>query len=255
MRIELFVLHDGGSFAREGAGMLTELPIFPALRPGWEAKTGRAIAVWGLVGLVAGGAGCATIKRSDTARTGLEQLLVSSAIERSLDRVDWSPIRGAAVFVETKYLDCVDKNYIIVAAHQRLLTNGCTLVEKAEDSAVTLELASGAVGTDRQEAFLGVPEISMPASQVAIPKLALFTREKAHGTAKIAVVAYDTKSRHPVINAGTALARADHSHWSLLGAGPVISGSVPADIYAATKETDWMSIDQSAIAARARELR
>lgn len=195
--------------------------------------------------------GCTTIKRSDTARTGLEQLLVSSAVDHSLNRVDWGPIRGAAVYVETKYLDCVDKNYVIVGVHQRLLAAGCTLVEKAEDSNVTIELGSGAVGTDRQESFLGIPEISMPASQIAIPKFAIFTREKSHGTAKLAILAYDSKTKLPVISSGT-LARSDHANWSLLGAGPVISGSVPAEVYAATQQSDWMTIDQSAIAARSK---
>lgn len=183
-------------------------------------------------------AGCATIKRSDTARTGLEQLLVSSAIERALDGVNWAPIRGAPVYVETKYLDCVDKNYVIVAVHQRLLANGCTLVEKPEESAVTVEVGSGAVGTDYLESFIGIPEISMPAAQIALPKLALFTRDKSNGTAKLAVLAYDTKSKLPVINAGTALARSDHEDWSLLGIGPVVSGSVPRELESATGETD-----------------
>ena len=182
--------------------------------------------------------GCANIKQSDTSRTGLEQLLVSSAIDRSLDKVDFGPIRGAPVYVETKYLDCVDKNYVIVSLHQRLLANSCTIVEKAEESAVTIEVGSGAVGTDRQELFVGVPEISMPASQVAIPKLAIFNRQRANGTAKLAVVAYDTKSKRPVINHGTALARSDHKNWSLLGAGPIVSGSVPNEVYAATGESE-----------------
>jgi hypothetical protein len=205
--------------------------------------------------LVLVAAGCTTIKHSDTARTGLEQLLVSSAVDHALNRVDWSPIRGAPVFVETKYLDCVDKNYVIVGVHQRLLANGCTLVDKPEDSAVTIELGSGAVGTDRQESFLGIPEISMPSSQVAIPKFAIFTREKANGTAKIAIIAYDTKSKQPVINSGTVMARSDHNDWSLLGAGPVVSGSVPKEVYVATQERDWMTIDESAIAARSKTLR
>lgn len=220
-------------------------------RSGRTMRTQRLLSTYWtalVVGLLAS-LGCTTIKRSDTARTGLEQLLVSSAVDHSLNRIDWSPIRGASVYVETKYLDCVDKNYVIVGVHQRLLAAGCTLVDKAEDSNVTIELGSGAVGTDRQESFLGIPEISMPSSQIAIPKFAIFTREKSHGTAKLAVLAYDTKSKLPVISSGT-LARSDHANWSLLGAGPVISGSVPNEVYAATRETDWMTIDQSAIAAR-----
>jgi hypothetical protein len=184
-------------------------------------------------------AGCATIKRSDTARTGLEQLLVSSAIDRALGHIDWSPIRGAPVFVETKFLDCVDKNYVIVAVHQRLLAHGCTLVDKSDDSAVTVELGSGAVGTDHQEVYVGIPEISMPASQIALPKLAIFTRDKSNGTAKLAVVAYDTKTKLPVINSGASLARSDHSDWSIFGVGPVVSGSVPIELQAATGESEW----------------
>lgn len=196
--------------------------------------------------------GCASIKKSDTARTGLEQLLVSSAIDRSLNKIDWSPVRGAAVYVETKYLDCVDKNYVIVGVHQRLLANGCTLVDKAEDSAVTLEIGAGAVGTDRQDTFLGIPEISMPSSQVALPRMAIFTREKSNGTAKLAVIAYDTKSKRPVINSGTSLARSDHKDWSLLGAGPVVSGSVPTEVYAQTGESDSVLTAPSAIASKAK---
>jgi hypothetical protein len=196
--------------------------------------------------------GCATIKKSDTARTGLEQLLVSSAIDRSLNKIDWSPVRGAPVYVETKYLDCVDKNYVIIGVHQRLLANGCTLVDKAEDSAVTLEIGSGAVGTDRQDTFLGIPEISLPSSAVALPRMAIFTRDKSNGTAKLAVVAYDTKTKRPVINSGTSLARSDHKDWSLLGAGPVISGSVPTELYAQTGESDSMLTAPSAMASKAK---
>jgi hypothetical protein len=79
-------------------------------------------------------AGCATIKQSDTARTGIEQLLISSAADRALDKIDLRPIAGAKVFVDKQYLDCTDKNYLLVALHQRLLADRCTLVPKASTS-------------------------------------------------------------------------------------------------------------------------
>src|SRR3954466_4354731 len=101
----------------------------------WPTELEKFTICLAVAGLLSFAIGCTTIKRSDTARTGLEQLLISSAVDHALNRIDWSPIRGAPVFVETKYLDCVDKNYIILSIHQRLLANGCTLVEKAEDSA------------------------------------------------------------------------------------------------------------------------
>ena len=203
----------------------------------------------GLVTVLLGG--CATLKESDTARTGLEQLLISSAADRALDKVDFAPIAHAKVFLETKYLDCVDKNYIIVALHQRLLMHECTLVEKPEEANVVVEVASGGVGTDRHELFVGIPEIPLPPpSPIAIPKLALFTRTKAMGTAKLSVVAFDTASKRAVINSGYSLARSDHQNWNVLGAGSVQGGTLTTELAEATGESDSLVTVPTGIAGR-----
>jgi hypothetical protein len=198
--------------------------------------TGR---IWqaGLMSLIL--MGCATQKESHTARTGIEQLLVSSAIDQSLDKVQLEPLKGKQVFVETKYLDCVDKNYIIVSLHHRLLTQNVVLVDKPDNADVILEVGSGAVGTDGQELFVGIPEIPLPPpSPIAIPKLALITRTKMNGTAKLLVVAYDARTKAPLLMPGTSLARSDQNNWNIMGAGPMLSGSVPTEIANATGEVD-----------------
>jgi len=183
-------------------------------------------------------------------------LLISSAVDRSLDKVDLTPVRGAKVYLETKYLDCVDKNYVIVSIHQRLMTNGSILVEKPEDADVVMEVGSGAVGTDRQDMFVGITEIPLPPpSPISIPRLSLFTRTKAMGTAKLRVAAYDVKTKVPVINPPVALARADAKTWNVMGAGPRNTGTVHEELLAATGESDNM-IDmpgrqpQTAVAGR-----
>ncbi len=199
--------------------------------------------------------GCATMKETDTARTGTEQLLISSAADRALDKVDFAPIAHAKVFLETKYLDCVDKNYIIVGLHQRMLSHNCTLVDKPEDANVVLEVASGGVGTDRHELFVGIPEIPLaPPSPIAIPKLALFTRTKAMGTAKLSVVAYDMTTKQPVINSGYTLARSDHKNWNVLGAGSVQSGTLTTEIAQASGENDSILAAPTAVAGRPQPL-
>jgi hypothetical protein len=190
--------------------------------------------------VLAGGlTGCVTQKETHTPRTGVEQLLVSSAIDQSLERVDFTPLRSKKIFFETKYLDCVDKNYIIVAMHQRLLASNAKMVDKVDDAEIVVEIGSGGVGTDSQDMFVGIPEIPLaPPSPIAIPKLAFFTRNKMNGTAKLLVVAYDAKTKSPVINAGSAMARSDQKTWNVLGTGTVQTGSVPDEIAAATGETD-----------------
>jgi hypothetical protein len=42
----------------------------------------------------------------------------------------------------------------------------------------------------------------------------------------LTVIAYDARTREPVINSGYALARADHRTVNVLGAGGFASGSV-----------------------------
>lgn len=187
--------------------------------------------------------GCATQKESHTSRTGVEQLLCSSAIDQSLDKVDYAKLHRRRVFLETKYLDCVDKNYVIVSLHHRLMRAGSKIVEKADEAELVLEVGSGAVGTDGQEIFIGIPEIPLPPpSPVAIPRLAFFTRSKMNGTAKLLVVVYDAKTKEPVINNGPALARSDQNTWNILGGGPVQTGSVPTEIATAEKDRDILSI-------------
>lgn len=187
-------------------------------------------------------AGCATMKESDTARTGVEQLLISSATDKALAKVDFRPVAGARVFLETKYLDCTDKNYIIVAMHQRIMATGATLVDKPEDSDVVVELTSGAVGTDRTEWFIGLPQIPLPPpSPISIPRLALFSRTRLIGTAKLSMVAYDTKSKRPIMNVASALARSDLKKFDVMGTNSVQSGSLPEELYVATGEAESLA--------------
>ncbi len=195
---------------------------------------------WGCVLVLL--AGCATTKESDTARTGIEQLLVSSAVDQALDKVDFAPIRGAKVYLEEKYLDCVDKNYVIVSLEERILRNGSTLVDKPEDADVVMHVTSGAVGTDRQEKFVGVSEIPLPPpSPISIPQVTLISRTRANGTAKLKIVAFDVKTRRPVLGGHAVLARSDFKSWKLMGAGPVETGSVPTQIAKATDESaSWI---------------
>jgi hypothetical protein len=194
--------------------------------------------------------GCATIKQSDTARTGIEQMLISSAVDRSLEKIDFAPVRGAKVFLDDKYLDCVDKNYVLLAMRQKLLAHGCTLPDKADDADVVMQVASGAVGTDRQDLFAGISQIPLPPpSPISIPKFELFGRDKANGTAKLLVVAIDKKTQLAVINNGASLARSDYKVWSFIGGGPIQTGSVPREL-AAIGNSDGLTVSQTQVAGR-----
>jgi hypothetical protein len=183
--------------------------------------------------------GCATQKESYTARTGTEQLLCSSAIDKALNNFEYSQMAGKDVYLEAKYLTCVDKDYVVEALKHRLMVHGAKMLDKADKADVIVEVASGAVGTDVQELFVGISEIPLPPpSPVAIPKIAFFTRNKLNGTAKLLVIAYDAKTKQLLNPSGMSMARSDQKNINVLGLGPVQYGSLPREVAAACQEKD-----------------
>ena len=75
--------------------------------------------------------GCTSANSSNTARTAKEQLLISNSVDQALAQVDFRPFRAETVFLEDKYLDCVDKNYIVASLRHRLLRDGNLLRVRA----------------------------------------------------------------------------------------------------------------------------
>ncbi len=177
-----------------------------------------------LVGLATG---CATLRTSDTSRTGLEQLLLSDAVDKTLDRTPLPPVEGRKVFLDPQYLDCVDKGYVLGTLRQRLLNGGASLVDKKEDSQLVIEVCSGGMGTDNSNSYFGMPGIALPGPMpISLPEVRLYDKSRQSGTAKLSIVAYDTASGSLVFNAGNAMALSEDNRWSVMGVGPFMEGDV-----------------------------
>ena len=185
--------------------------------------------------------GCTTSRTSDTARTGLEQLLISNAVDQTLDKTGLPPLDGRSVFVEEKYLEAVDKGYVIGKMRQKLLRQGALLVDKKENSEITVELTSGGVGTDNVNSFIGSPGLTVPGLPIELPEIRLYEKTSQFGTAKIGVVAYATDNGRLIYDGGTPLARADDSKWSVFGIGPFENGTVRSEVIAQTGNVDFTS--------------
>ena len=185
-----------------------------------------------LLALVAS-CGCTSLKTTNTARSSTEQMLVSNAVDQALDKVDFRPFAGHAVFLEEKYVDCVDKAYVIASVRHRLLRVGASLVDKVDDAQVVVEPRAGSVGTTNSEAYLGIPEITLP-GMLTLPEVRFLTRSQQVGVAKIGVAAYDAKTRTALGEGGMTLAQSDDSNLSVLGIGPFQSGTIRNEITRST---------------------
>ncbi len=198
-------------------------------------------ALFGLLFCCAFLGGCTTTRTSDTSRTAMEQLLISNAVDQTLNKTALPPVEGRKVYVEEKYLDSVDKGYVVAQMRQRLLNQGAMLVDKKEDSEVTVELCSGGVGTDSVSSFVGTPGLTVPGLPVELPEVRMYEKSSQYGTAKIGVVTYATENGQLIYDGGTRLARADDSRWSVLGIGPFREGTVRSELNSQTGNTDFTS--------------
>ncbi|HMO14177.1 MAG TPA: hypothetical protein PKD64_07565 [Pirellulaceae bacterium] len=184
--------------------------------------------------------GCTAQRTSDTSRTGIEQLLISNAIDQTLDRTPLPPVEGRKVFIDSQYLDAVDKGYLVGTIRHRLLQQGAQLVDAKDGSEITLEVRSGGVGTDNTSSFIGMPAIAMPGPMpLSLPEVRLFDRQSQFGTAKIGIVAYETETGSIFFDSGRSLARASDNKWSVLGLGPFQTGEVRDEVNAATNRSSF----------------
>lgn len=173
--------------------------------------------------------GCTSTNTSNTARTAVEQLLISNAVDQALDRIDFRPFSGQPVFIQEKYVDCVDKAYVVASLRHRVMNAGGRVVDSVDDATVVLELRSGSVGTNTSESFIGVPEVALP-GMMTLPEIQLLTRTYQTGTAKLGLVAYDAQSKEVLGAGGVSLAQSDDSNWFVAGVGPFQSGSVRSEV-------------------------
>jgi hypothetical protein len=171
----------------------------------------------------------------------MEQLLISNAVDQTLDKTAMPPVNGRKVFLDAQFLDSVDKGYIVGSLRQRLLASGASLVDAKEGSDLTVEIVSGGVGTDNVESYLGIPGLAIPGLPIELPEVRMYERSSQFGTAKIGMVAYATETGALVHDGGNSLARANDSRWSVMGLGPFQEGSVRDEVNMATSGTDPMA--------------
>ena len=164
--------------------------------------------------------GCSTMRNSDPARTSREQLLLSTAADRALKTADLEIFKERKVFVDQTYFDSYDSKYALGTVRDALSRAGALLVATAAASDIIVEARSGALSTDGGITLFGLPAMGAPiplAGSVQIPEIAFYKSEKDHSTAKIALLAYATRSGEHVYSSGSLVGHAYENYYHCLG--------------------------------------
>ncbi len=196
-----------------------------------DARGLRALAGLAATVLLASGAGCGTTKVTGTARTGTEQLLLTNAWDKALMKVDFRPLTGVPVFLDTANVTAVDQGWVVSSLREAMLTQGVLIREKREQAQFIVEARVGAYGTDDDSFLVGISQTTIPPTVTGvptgtIPELPLVKRSRQTAVAKLALFAYDRASGQLVWSSGTMLDQADTKNVFVGGFGPIKSGSI-----------------------------
>lgn len=140
---------------------------------------------------------CTTVNESNPARTAMEELLISTAADRAADKLVLALPFGSKVFVDGSNFEGTDSKYALAAIHHSLLAHNLKLMDKRENAQIIVEVRAGALSTQKSQTLVGLNAFDIPvpfaSNSVAIPEIALYSKESQTGIAKFAATAYDPK--------------------------------------------------------------
>ena len=140
---------------------------------------------------------CASTRKSEPQRTADEELLISSAVDHALDRLNLDIPAGTKIWVDPADLDGYDQKYAMGAIKDYLLHHGGRLMADRGGADTVIEIRAGALSTNSHDLLIGIPALALPVPMVGAtqtPEVALVKRSDDQGVAKLGITAYDAKS-------------------------------------------------------------
>ncbi|MCA9137371.1 MAG: hypothetical protein KDB00_11450 [Planctomycetales bacterium] len=193
-----------------------------------------------MLGLIATMAviGCGTTKEHQAT----EQLVVSDAVDKSIQDLDFRPLSGRKVYLDASYLRSVkgpgfvNAEYVISGLRQQILGAGCLMQDAANEAEIIIEARIGALGSDDHQVTYGIPAnnaFNSAASAIPnapalpmLPEISIARREAREAAAKIAAFAYDRETRKPIWQSGVRHAVATAKDTWVMGIGPFQGGTI-----------------------------
>lgn len=140
-------------------------------------------------------AGCTIERQSVPPRTATEQLLISTAVDRAVERLELEIPKGTKVLVDADNFEGIDEKYAIGAIRDKIARAGGHLVPTRGEADMVVEIRSGALSIDESRTLIGIPSVEVPvptAENIRLPEFALWKRHRQQGVAKLALTGYAT---------------------------------------------------------------
>ena len=131
--------------------------------------------------------GCTSRTVSNTPRTAIEQLLLSTAVDKAVDKVRFPELSDKKVYLDFTNLQSYDAEYVKSAFEGYVVESGATVTEKSEEADYIIEISCGALGNEYKDTLVGIPALPVPGSPMSFPELALWKSVEQDGIAKFLI--------------------------------------------------------------------
>jgi hypothetical protein len=165
-------------------------------------------------------AACTTVRESSPQRTATEQLLISTAVDRAVERMHLEIPKGTKVYLDTEQLEGSDGKYAAAAIRERMLRSGAGLVDERGEADFIVQVRAGALSIDDRNTLVGIGSFDAPvpfAGQAfRFPEIALYREKERQGVAKIAAVGYRASDGQLVDFTGPQFGYSHEKEWLIL---------------------------------------
>ena len=165
--------------------------------------------------------GCADPKVTNTGRNAIEQLLLTTAVDRSAAKLDFRMLAKEKVRFDYSLLATqVDKNYVQAALESGVSAAGAIIALKPEEAQYVLRPVCATLATDDNKIVFGTPQLPIPipdmSLSIVIPELPIFKRVRRVGVCKLYVEILDAKSNKQLRITGPAISQSVNTNWVIL---------------------------------------
>jgi hypothetical protein len=172
----------------------------------------------GVLLLLSGCAG-ARVEPSKPLRTAIEQLLLSQALERTLDSVSLPLPSHATILVEAVGLTrdyTLDQEYARQAIARHLTSQGFRLVQSEEEATYRIRVLLQTFGIEQGVTFFGVPPAQGVLFLFPVPEIALYKNIQETGHVRLSLNVFDRATGGLIYSSPWYAASTYYNHYTVL---------------------------------------
>ena len=165
--------------------------------------------------------GCADPNITRTGRSAIEQLVLTTAADRTIGKMSFRFLKGEKVRLDySNMTPQVDKNYIQGILENRVSATGAIIALKPDEAKYVLRPVCATFATEDDKIMFGTPQLPIPIPQagisVIIPELPIFKRIRRFGYCKLGVEVLEAKTNKLVKVEGPFISGAVNTNGVIL---------------------------------------